>query len=95
MEHYFEPTQHTLLLLIAGCVALMAAIVPVVLGKKHVSAPIIYLIIGAAAFLVIGYYDIHPLDQLEEIQHITELLAFNYMLLIGIEVTSTLGHTSD
>lgn len=88
MEQYFEPTQHTLLLLLAGCVALMAAIVPVVLGKKHVSAPIIYLIIGAAAFLVIGYYDIHPLDQLEEIQHITEFVVLVALANAGLRIKS-------
>lgn len=86
MDKYFEPESYTLLLLIAGCVALLAAIVPVVLGKRFVSAPIVYLFIGGVAYHIIGFYNIHPLEHLEVIQHVSEFVVLVALANAGLRI---------
>jgi len=86
-EHgYFETENYNYILLIAGIVALFAAIIPVLLQKKYTSAPIIYLIIGAAVYALASNYEIKPLDHLEEIKHITEFVILVALANAGLRI---------
>jgi len=86
-EHgYFETEHYNYLLLIAGLVALLAAIIPEVLRKKYTSAPIIYLIIGAAVYAFAHRYEVKPLENLEEIKHITEFVILVALANAGLRI---------
>lgn len=87
MEHgYFELEPYTLLLLIGGLVAMLAAIVPTLLRKKYVSAPIIYLLIGAAGFFICQECHVDPMEHLKEIQHITEFVVIIALVNTGLRI---------
>lgn len=86
MDKYFEPESYTLLLLLGGCVALLAAIVPVVLRKRFISAPIVYLLLGGVAYHIFGLYKIHPLEHLETIQHVTEIVVLVALANAGLRI---------
>ena len=86
-EHgYFETEHYNYLLLIAGIVALLAAIVPVLLQKKYTSAPIVYLVIGAIIYALASKYEIKPLDHLEEVKHITEFVILVALANAGLRI---------
>jgi len=86
-EHgYFETEHYNYLLLIAGLVALLAAIIPEVLRKKYISAPIIYLIIGAGVYAFAHRYEVKPLEHLEEIKHITEFVILVALANAGLSI---------
>lgn len=86
MPHYFEPDIYTLLLLLAGAIALLAAVVPVILRKRYISAPIVYLVLGAAGYFICGHPEIHPLDHLSEIQHVTEFVVLVALANAGLRI---------
>ncbi|TRW24338.1 sodium:proton antiporter [Flavobacterium zepuense] len=89
MQHnhgYLEIEPYTFLLLLGGFVALLAAIVPVVLQKKYLSPPIIYLVLGTIAFFVCSQNNIEPLDHLEEVKHITEFVILIALVNTGLRI---------
>jgi sodium/hydrogen antiporter len=86
MADYFNADGHWLLLLAAGIMALLAAIIPVILKKMHISAPIVYLAIGGIAFFVFGYHVVKPLQQLEEIKYITEFVILVALTNAGLRI---------
>lgn len=83
---YFETEHYNYLLLIAGIVALLAAIIPVLLQKKYTSAPIAYLIIGVVVYAIVSKYEIKPLEHLEEIKHITEFVILVALANAGLRI---------
>ena len=83
---YLEIEPFTLLLLFGGAIALLAAVVPVILQKKYISAPIVYLIIGCCGFFICSQCHIHPLDHLETIKHITEFVILIALVNTGLRI---------
>ena len=83
---YFATEHYTYLLLIAGCIALLVAIAPVVLEKRYISAPIVYLILGAIVYSISSHYIIEPLDNLKEIKHITEFVILVALANAGLRI---------
>lgn len=83
---YFETEHYNYQLLIAGCIALLVAIVPVLLKKRYVSAPILYLVIGALVYAAAHRYSLDPLDYLEEIKHITEFVILVALANAGLRI---------
>ena len=51
MGEYFKIENYNLVLIAAGFIALLAAVIPVIFEKRHITPPIIYLIIG-----IVGYF---------------------------------------
>lgn len=86
MPHYFKPDNYTLILLLAGAIALLAAVVPTMLRKRYISAPIVYLLIGAAGFFMFNYDDVHPLEHLGEIQHVSEFVVLVALANAGLRI---------
>lgn len=86
MAEYFKIELYTMLLLIAGFVALLAAIVPVLMEKKHISAPIIYLVIGSIGYFFYMKYDVKPLDHLDIIEHVTEFVILIALTNTGLKI---------
>lgn len=86
-EHgYFETENYNYLLLIAGIVALLAAVIPVLLQKKYTSAPIFYLIVGAIVYALVRQYDVRPLEHLEALKHITEFVILVALANAGLRI---------
>ncbi len=83
---YLETEHYNYMLLIAGCIALLAAIVPVLLRKKYISAPIVYLIIGVLVYTAAHHYVFQPLDHLKEIKHITEFVILVALANAGLRI---------
>ena len=87
MTHgYLEIEPYHLLLLFGGLIALFAAIIPVLLSKRYISAPIIYLILGTTGFFICEECHIKPLDHLEEIMHITEFVILIALVNTGLRI---------
>jgi NhaP-type Na+/H+ or K+/H+ antiporter len=86
-EHgYFETEHYNYQLLAAGVIALLVAIIPELLKKKYISAPIIYLIIGALVYAATFTLTLSPLDHLEEIKHITEFVILVALANAGLRI---------
>ncbi|AWH85987.1 hypothetical protein HYN59_13105 [Flavobacterium album] len=86
MAEYFIADEHRILLFIAGCMAIMAAIIPVILRKRHISEPIVYILIGGIVYFVSGYRVVKPLEQLEEIKYITEFVILVALTNAGLRI---------
>jgi len=87
MKHgYFEIEPYTLLLLFGGIIALLAAIIPTMLSKKYISAPIVYLLLGTAGFFICEECHIKPFEHLKEIAHITEFVILIALVNTGLRI---------
>lgn len=86
MAEYFIADEHWIVLFIAGFIAIIAAIMPEILKKEHISAPIVYLVIGGVAFFISGYHVVKPLQQLEEIKYITEFVILVALTNAGLRI---------
>lgn len=87
MHGYFAIDEHTLLILGAGIIALLAAVVPVLLRKKYISAPIVYVAIGIAGYLLLeGKYAFSPLENLSLVEHITEFVVLVALANAGLRI---------
>ncbi len=86
MSEFLKIDAHLLLLVIAGTMALLAAIVPETLKKLHLSAPIVYLMLGALAYYISGAGVIKPLQQLEEIKYVTEFVVLVALANAGLRI---------
>ena len=86
MPEFLKSHPYLLLLLIAGIVALLAAVVPPLLKKMYISPPIIYIFIGIVSCLALGAKVIKPLQQLEEIEHVTEFVVLVALANAGLRI---------
>lgn len=86
MIEYFKIESHITLLIIAGCIALLASILPSLLRRKHFSAPIIYIAIGAAIYLIYSKNEFHPLEHLDIIKHVTEFVILVALMNAGLRI---------
>ncbi len=86
MHNYFSLEHYDVLLLIAGCIALMAAIVPVLMKQKFVSAPIIYLAVGILSYFLFFRYFFQPLEHLELIKRVTEFVVIVALTNAGLKI---------
>lgn len=85
MGAYFDIGNYEMLLLAAGVIALLAALVPVLLRKRYASAPIIYLIVGALGCWISGA-SFSPLKNLALIEHITEFVVLVALVNAGLRI---------
>jgi len=85
-QDYFTTDSYSLLLLSAGLIALLAATIPVLLKKKHFSAPIAYLILGIIGFAISGSYSFNPLENITLIEHITEFVVLVALTNAGLRI---------
>lgn len=86
MGDFFKIDTHIAVLLAGGVIALLAAVVPVLLRKKYLSAPIIYLLIGGLAYLAALPLDIKPLEHLGVIEYITEFVVLVALCNTGLRI---------
>lgn len=86
MIEYFKIDNYIILLLIAGFVALLASIVPVLLRRKHFSAPITYIVIGIVVYIIYHKDQFHPLEHLSTIKHITEFVILVALMNAGLRI---------
>lgn len=85
MEGLIKDT-YILMMLAAGFIALLAAIVPVLLKRKYISPPIVYLLIGIAVYLICSKTVIRPLEELEIIKRITEFVLIVSLTNTGLKI---------
>lgn len=85
-NRYFATEDYNYQLLIAGSIALLAAIVPQILKKKHISAPILYLILGAIVYVFAHRYNLDPVEHMEEVKHITEFVILVALANAGLRI---------
>ena len=86
MIEYFKIDNYITLLLIAGFVALLASIIPVLLRRKHFSAPITYIAIGVVIYIIYHKQEFHPLEHLGAIKHITEFVILVALMNAGLRI---------
>lgn len=87
MQDYFVAQSYMLMLLAAGIVALLAATVPVLMQRQHVSAPIIYVAIGIIVYFFARQYEFEPLDHLELIERVTEFVVLVALTNAGLKIS--------
>ena len=85
-QSYFHTDNHSLLLLSAGIIALLAATIPVLLKKKHFSAPIAYLILGILGYVISHQYTFNPLDNLTLVEYVTEFVVLVALTNAGLRI---------
>lgn len=86
MTEYFKIDNYIILLLIAGFIALFASIIPVLLRRKHLSAPIAYIVIGVIVYIIYHKHEFHPLEHLSTIKHITEFVILVALMNAGLRI---------
>lgn len=86
MTEYFKIDNYIILLLIAGFIALFASIIPVLLRRKHLSAPISYIVIGVIVYIIYHKHEFHPLEHLSTIKHITEFVILVALMNAGLRI---------
>lgn len=86
MTEYFKIDNYIILLLIAGFIALFASIIPVLLRRKHLSAPIAYILIGVIVYIIYHKHEFHPLEHLSTIKHITEFVILVALMNAGLRI---------
>lgn len=86
MYDYFKTETYTLILLAIGFVAMVAAIIPVLVKKRHISAPVIYLLIGIIGYLFWSGNSYDPADNLDIIKHITEFVVLVALANAGLKI---------
>jgi sodium/hydrogen antiporter len=87
MQDYFVAESYMLMLLAAGIVALLAATVPVLMQRQHVSAPIIYVAIGIIVYFFARQYEFKPLDHLQLIERVTEFVVLVALTNAGLKIS--------
>lgn len=82
----FKIDDYELALLAAGIVALLAATIPIVFVKRHITPPIIYLLIGITAYLLNVHYDFISLDNLVIIEKVSEFVVIVSLTNAGLKI---------
>ncbi|RZJ67772.1 MAG: sodium:proton exchanger [Flavobacterium sp.] len=86
-DNLFKVEEYTSLLFFTGCIALLAAVVPVICRRKHISAPVVYLLVGFVVFFFFSDLEIDLDDHLKTVEHITEFVIFVALANAGIRIT--------
>ncbi|OYQ36764.1 hypothetical protein CHU92_09210 [Flavobacterium cyanobacteriorum] len=82
----FTIDEYELWLLLAGAIALLAAIVPIVIVKRHITPPIIYIITGICMYLLNVNYQFISLKHSTEIEKITEFVVIVSLTNAGLKI---------
>lgn len=82
----FNLDIYNFLLLAAGLIALLAATIPVIMEKKFITPPIIYLLIGIGIFFLFDASDVEPLQHMETIRRITEFVVIIALTNAGLKI---------
>ncbi|MBY8961597.1 cation:proton antiporter [Flavobacterium sp. D11R37] len=86
MPEYFKLEEYDLFMLAAGVIALLAAIVPVIMQKKIISAPIVYMLVGIAVYFILLHYFFQPMQYMEIIKRITEFVVIVALTNAGLKI---------
>jgi NhaP-type Na+/H+ or K+/H+ antiporter len=86
MSEFINMDIYNLLLLATGIIALLAATVPVMMERKLVTAPILYLILGIAFFFFFSKSEAEPLKHMEPIKRITEFVVIVALTNAGLKI---------
>ncbi|KAF2518776.1 sodium:proton exchanger [Flavobacterium salilacus subsp. salilacus] len=86
MPEYFKPEEYNFILLATGIIALLAAIVPVVMQNKIVSAPIVYILCGIASYFLLLRFFFNPMQYMETIKHVTEFVIIISLTNAGLKI---------
>lgn len=82
----FKPEEYELALLAAGLIALLAATIPILIVRRHITPPIIYLIIGMGAFLLNVHYDFISLANSKAIEKVSEFVVIVSLTNAGLKI---------
>ena len=82
----FKIDRYELLLLFAGTIALLAAVVPIVIVKKHITPPIIYLLAGIVMYVLNVTYEFISLDNIVPIEKISEFVVIVSLTNAGLKI---------
>ena len=89
----FDPYE--VLLLVAGLVALLAAIVPALIARQAVSLPMILVATGVAVFGLVPALRVpNPADDLELTEKLTEMGVIVSILVAGLSIDRPIGWRS-
>jgi NhaP-type Na+/H+ or K+/H+ antiporter len=89
MGEYFKIENYNLMLIAAGIIALLAAVIPVIFEKRHITPPIIYLIIGIVGYFIYTKNTFEPLENLELIKRVTEFVLLVALTNAGLKIKNT------
>lgn len=82
----FEIEIYDLALMAGGIIALLAATIPIIVVKKHITPPIIYLGIGVIAYLFNIHYDFISLDNIQAIEKVSEFVVIISLTNAGLKI---------
>lgn len=82
----FKPEAYNLVLLAAGLIALLAATIPILIVRRHITPPIVYLIIGMGTFLLNVHYDFISLENIVEIEKVSEFVVIVSLTNAGLKI---------
>lgn len=86
MPDYFKLEDYDTVLLATGVIALLAAIVPVTMKRKFISAPIVYMIFGIGVYFVFLHYFFQPMQYMEIIKRVTEFVVIVALTNAGLKI---------
>lgn len=85
---------YNLLLLAGGVIALLAASVPVIMERKFITAPIMYLGLGLAGIFFIDKNLVDPMNHMVFIRHITEFVVIVALTNAGLKIRKPFSWTT-
>lgn len=86
MPDYFALENYDLILLSLGVAAILAATVPVLMKRKFISAPIIYMLFGIGVYLLLLHYFFQPMQYSEIIKRVTEFVVIIALTNAGLKI---------
>jgi NhaP-type Na+/H+ or K+/H+ antiporter len=86
MPEYFKIESYNLLLIAAGSIALLAAVIPVIFEKRHITPPIIYLIVGITGYFICPENTFEPFDNIEIVKRVTEFVVLVALTNAGLKI---------
>lgn len=82
----FNIEIYDLALMAGGIIALLAATIPIVFVRRHITPPIIYLCIGIIAFLFNIHYNFISLDNMQAIEKVSEFVVIVSLTNAGLKI---------
>ncbi len=86
IPEYFKLEDYNLVLLATGIITLLAAIVPVIMQSKIISAPVVYMLCGIAGYFLLLRFFFQPMQYMETIKHVTEFVVIVALTNAGLKI---------
>ena len=95
MSDFISANAYNIILLAAGIITLLAAVIPNVFEKKHLTPPVVYLIIGILIALAGGVYtDFDVLQHSDAIKRLTEFVVIISLTNAGLKIKEPFSWTT-